>query len=189
MRSSKKWQCLHRRQSPFCHVSELYTPLPSFRGTVETKVGHLAARAHLFAANLDVNRQSRTAHSSNANSAPFCRRQGALTPSTSGAEQGLNHHTSTNHTLDNHTHTTNIRSVHHAQQQPLPNIVNLQNDINGMTAEGNAIAQSVQAYNGHQQAVTTELSLCTNCPVAQMQLQLAGIQTTLADLMVLSNAQ
>ena len=76
-----------------------------------------------------------------------------------------------------------------AQQQPLPNIVNLQNDINGMTAEGNAIAQSVQAYNGHQQAVTTELSLCTNCPVAQMQLQLAGIQTTLADLMVLSNAQ
>src|SRR5450432_1724572 len=59
-RSSKKWRCLYRRQSLFGHVSELYTPLPSFRGAVETKVGHLAARTHLFAANLDVKRQSRT---------------------------------------------------------------------------------------------------------------------------------
>jgi hypothetical protein len=38
----------------------VYTPLPSFRGAVERKVGHLAARTYLFAANLDVKRQSRT---------------------------------------------------------------------------------------------------------------------------------
>src|SRR4051794_6014976 len=45
---------------PFCHAPELNTLLPPPRGAVETKVGHLAARTHPFAANLDVKRQSRT---------------------------------------------------------------------------------------------------------------------------------
>jgi len=76
-----------------------------------------------------------------------------------------------------------------AAQLPQPNILNLQAAMNGMTAEGNAIAQSVQMFNGHQQALTTELSLCVNIPVAQVQIQLAGIQASINQLTTLNNAQ
>ena len=57
-----------------------------------------------------------------------------------------------------------------AQQQPqVPNVANLQAAVNGMAAAGNNIVQEVQAYNGHQQQLNAELSLCGNFPVAQMQ--------------------
>jgi len=66
-----------------------------------------------------------------------------------------------------------------AQPPPLPNIANLQAAANGMTAEGNNIAQNVQTYNAHQQALTTELSLVGNYNVAQVHQQLAGIQASI----------
>jgi hypothetical protein len=52
------------RHSHFGHVSALYTPLPSFRGTVKPNRLDLAAKPHLFAANLPGKRHSRTVHSS-----------------------------------------------------------------------------------------------------------------------------
>jgi hypothetical protein len=66
-------------------------------------VGHLAARTHLFAANLDVKRKAEQSYSSNVNSASFRRRQGAIPPAASGAEQGLNRkwqHTSNDFTIE-----------------------------------------------------------------------------------------
>jgi hypothetical protein len=78
-----------------------------------------------------------------------------------------------------------------AQQQPLavPNITNLRAAANGMTAEGNNIAQSLQAYNAHQQALTTELSLCAHYNVAQIQQQLAAIQASINRASDLTSAQ
>jgi hypothetical protein len=67
-----------------------------------------------------------------------------------------------------------------AQQPPVPNAANLQAAVNGMTAEGNTIAQSVQAYNTHQQALNTELSLCANYNVAQIHQQLTAMQANVA---------
>jgi hypothetical protein len=46
-----------------------------------------------------------------------------------------------------------------------------------MITEGTTIAQSVQAYSAHQQALTTELSLFGNYNVAQ---QLAAIRVDIA---------
>ena len=51
------------------------------------------------------------------------------------------------------------------QQQ---NSVNLQAAVSGMTAEGNTIVRSVQAYNTHQQQLNAELSRCANYDVAQI---------------------
>jgi hypothetical protein len=56
--------------------------------------------------------------------------------------------------------------------QPLPNIANITAAINGIVASGNNMAQDLQAYNAHQQQLSTELSRCVNYPAAQMQLQL-----------------
>ena len=67
-----------------------------------------------------------------------------------------------------------------AAQRPVPNAANLQAAVNGMTTEGNSIAQSVQAYNAHQQALNTELSRCANYDVAQINQQLAAIQASVA---------
>jgi hypothetical protein len=67
-----------------------------------------------------------------------------------------------------------------AAQPPVPNAANLQAAVNGMTAEGNTIAQSVRAYNVHQQALNTELSLCANYDVAQINQQLAAMQANVA---------
>ena len=58
-----------------------------------------------------------------------------------------------------------------------------------MTAERNTIAQSAQtivqsaqAYDAHQQQFTTELSLCANYPVVQ-------IQQSINDMQAMMNAQ
>ena len=67
-----------------------------------------------------------------------------------------------------------------AAQPPVPNAANLQAAVNGMTTEGNIIAQGVQAYNAHQQALNTELSLCANYDVAQIHQQLTAIQANVA---------
>ena len=67
-----------------------------------------------------------------------------------------------------------------AAQLPVPNAANLQAAVNGMTTEGNNIAQNVQAYNAHQQALNTEVSLCANYNVAQIHQQLAAIQASVA---------
>src|SRR5271163_1989973 len=63
---------------------------------------------------------------------------------------------------------------------PVPNVANLHAAVNGMTTEGNIIAQGVQAYNAHQQALNTELSLCANYNVAQIHQQLTTMQTNVA---------
>ena len=57
-----------------------------------------------------------------------------------------------------------------------------------MAADGNAIAQHVQTYNAHQQALTTELLLVGNYNVAQIQ-QLAAIQASIAGSTNLNTAQ
>jgi hypothetical protein len=67
-----------------------------------------------------------------------------------------------------------------AAQAPVPNAANLQAAVNGMTTEGNIIAQSVQAHNAHQQALNTEVSLCANYNVAQIHQQLTAMQTNVA---------
>ena len=67
-----------------------------------------------------------------------------------------------------------------AAQPRVPNAANLQAAVNGMTTEGNIIAQSVQTYNAHQQTLNTELSLCANYNVAQIHQQLAAIQASVA---------
>jgi len=56
---------------------------------------------------------------------------------------------------------------------------NINAAVAGMTAQGNAISQGVQVYNGHVQQLTTELARCGNFPVAQMQQQLAAIDQSL----------
>jgi len=68
-------------------------------------------------------------------------------------------------------------------QLQLPNIANVNAAVNGMAVEGNNIVQNVvqtlqnlQAYNGHQQQLNAELSLCTNYPVGQVMQQLNAIQ-------------
>jgi len=75
------------------------------------------------------------------------------------------------------------------QQLPVPNIVNLQAAVNGMTAEANTIAQSAQAYNAHQQQFTTELSLCANFPVVQIQQQLTTLNQSMTNMQAMMNAQ
>ena len=97
---------------------------------------------------------------------------------------------STNHTLDTIPLTYTLGKAGHktkhpfcpvmAAQPPLPNAANLQAAVNGMTTEGNIIAQGVQAYNAHQQALNTELSLCANYNVAQIHQQLTAIQANTA---------
>jgi hypothetical protein len=77
-----------------------------------------------------------------------------------------------------------------AQQPPqLPNIPNLRAAVNGMAIEGNRTAQSTQAYNAHQQALTTELSLFGNYNVAQIQQQLTAIQASIAESRALNSAE
>lgn len=71
----------------------------------------------------------------------------------------------------------------------MPNIVNLQAAVNGMTAEANTIAQSAQAYNAHQQQFTTELSLCANFPVVQIQQQLTTLNQSMTNMQAMMNAQ
>jgi hypothetical protein len=91
---------------------------------------------------------------------------------------------STNHTLDKASHTTNIRHNYQCQ-----NIANLQAAVNGMTAEGNNIAQSAQAYHGHQQALNTELSRSANYIAAQITQQLTAIQASIVQSRDISSAQ
>ena len=73
-------------------------------------------------------------------------------------------------------------------QPPLPNIVTLQAAVNGMAAEGNNIAVSAQAFNAHQQTLNTELSLCANYNVAQIQQQLVTLQASITSLATLTTA-
>lgn len=103
---------------------------------------------------------------------------------------------STNHTLDSYTlvkasHTTNIHSVPIMAQQepPVPNPANVLAAVNGMTAEGNTITQSAQAYNAYQQALNPELSLCAGYDFARIHQQLAAIQASIVDSMALNTAQ
>ena len=74
-------------------------------------------------------------------------------------------------------------------QPQVPNIANLNAAINGMTAESNTITQSVQAYNAHQRALTNELALCGNFPVAQILQQLAAIRADIRELSDVSTAR
>jgi hypothetical protein len=77
------------------------------------------------------------------------------------------------------SHTINKHALcpHMAQPQPpVPNVANINAAVNGMAAEENLIAQHSQAYNVHRQQLTTEMSLCANYPVGQMQQQLTAIQ-------------
>jgi hypothetical protein len=66
-----------------------------------------------------------------------------------------------------------------AQQPPVPNAANLLAAVNGTTAEGNIVAQSVQTYNAHQQALNTDLPLRANYNVAQIHQQLAAMQASI----------
>jgi hypothetical protein len=78
------------------------------------------------------------------------------------------------------------------QQQPappVPNAVNIQAAMNGMTAQRNIIAQGHQAYDVHQQALNTELSLCTNYNVAGIHQQLGAIRRDIAESRALQSAQ
>ena len=76
-----------------------------------------------------------------------------------------------------------------AAQLLVPNVANIQAAVNGMTAEGNNIAQDVQAYNAHQQQLNAELSLCANYNVAQIQQQLAAITQLINDGFAVNSAQ
>lgn len=68
----------------------------------------------------------------------------------------------------------------------MPNIVNLQAAVNRMTAKGNTITQSIQAYNAHQQQLTTEASHCAS---AQIQQQLNTIAQSINNMEAMMNAQ
>ena len=57
----------------------------------------------------------------------------------------------------------------------LPNVANIQATVNGIAVQGNNIIRDIQAYNAHQQQLATEMSLCANYNVAQVQQQLATI--------------
>ena len=74
-----------------------------------------------------------------------------------------------------------------AQQQP--NIANINAVVNGMTASANNMAQDFQAYTAHQQQLNTELSLCANYPVVQIQQQLAAIQQSIQQSAAKSSAE
>jgi hypothetical protein len=74
-------------------------------------------------------------------------------------------------------------------QPPVPNVANIQAAVNGMTADGNNIAQSFQTYIAHQQALNTELSLCGNYNVAQIHQTLLGLRQDIADLRALNSAE
>jgi outer membrane usher protein FimD/PapC len=65
-------------------------------------------------------------------------------------------------------------------QPPLPNAANINAAINGMAAEGNNLIMTVREHNAHQQALATELSLCTNYNIAQVHLQLGTVQASIA---------
>jgi hypothetical protein len=124
---------------------------------------------------------------------------------------------STNHTLDNRTlvkasHTTKhlSRPIMPQQEPPVPTPANLLAAVKGMTAEGNTIAQSgtaiaqstdtiaqsistitqsAQAYNAHQHALNTELSLYAGYNFAGIHQQLAAIQASIVDSIALNAAQ
>jgi hypothetical protein len=51
----------------------------------------------------------------------------------------------------------------------LPNAANMTAAVAGMATEGNNMAQSVQRYNTHQQALGAELDLMGNSPVVQIR--------------------
>ena len=75
-------------------------------------------------------------------------------------------------------------------QLPVRNIANTQAAVSGMIAQGNNIARDIQAYDAHQQQLTTELPLCANCNnVAQIQQQLATITQQRIDEMAMMSAQ
>ena len=76
-----------------------------------------------------------------------------------------------------------------AAQLPVPNVANIQAAVNGMTAQGNSIAQGVQAYIGHQQALNTGLSRCGNYNVVQIQQQLTAILRSIAESSALNSAE
>jgi len=57
-----------------------------------------------------------------------------------------------------------------------------------MTAEGNTIVQSVQAYNTHQQQLNTELSRCANYDVAQTQQQYNALTQLIHNMQATMNA-
>ena len=60
-----------------------------------------------------------------------------------------------------------------------PHIANLNAAINGMAADSNTIAQGVQSFINHQQALGTKLSLFGNTPLGQIHQQLATMQATM----------
>jgi hypothetical protein len=74
-------------------------------------------------------------------------------------------------------------------QLPVPNAANMQAAINGMAAQTNNIAQNVQAYNAHQQALNAEVTLCGNYNVAQITQQLNAIQASINRSTALNSAQ
>jgi hypothetical protein len=67
---------------------------------------------------------------------------------------------------------------------PVPNAA-----INGMAAQTNNIAQDVQAYNVHQQALNAEVRLCSNYNVAQVTQQYNALQASINNLTALNSAQ
>jgi hypothetical protein len=72
---------------------------------------------------------------------------------------------------------------------PQPNLANMDAAIQGMSAQGTTITQGMLAYNGHQQALNTELSLFRNITIIQVHQQLAAIQVTLNEILDLSAAR
>jgi hypothetical protein len=65
----------------------------------------------------------------------------------------------------------------------------MQAAINEMVAQANNIAQDVQAYNVHQQALNAEVTLCSNYNVAQVAQQLNTIQASINSSTALNSAQ
>jgi len=74
-------------------------------------------------------------------------------------------------------------------QLPQPNIANLNTAIAGMAQEGGNIAQSVQQFNNHQQALGTKLGRLGNVQVGQLQQQLQQISAQIRDGFRLSRAE
>jgi len=76
-----------------------------------------------------------------------------------------------------------------ANPLPQPNFANMNAAIQGMSAQGTTVAQGMLAYNNHQQALGTELSLFGNITMDQLQQQYAAIQVTLNEILDLSSAR
>jgi hypothetical protein len=64
-----------------------------------------------------------------------------------------------------------------AQNPPIPNAANMNAAIAGMAQEGNAMVQSAQQYNTHQQALVAELALVGNFQTVQLQNQIQQMNT------------